>query len=63
MLVEGMVRTPQHADTHPMIWPVAALAVFLLGFAVVYGSVLQARIESGLATGGAEDALTDTDAA
>jgi hypothetical protein len=46
-----------------MIWPVAALAVFLLGFAVVYGSVLQARIESGLATGGAEDALTDTDAA
>jgi hypothetical protein len=26
-----------------MIWPVAALAVFLLGFVVVYGSVLQAR--------------------
>ena len=52
MLVEGMVRSPQHADTHPMLWPVAALAVFLLGFVVVYGSVLQARIESGLATGG-----------
>jgi hypothetical protein len=46
-----------------MIWPVAALAVFLLGFVVVYGSMLQARIESGLATGGPEEALTDTDAA
>jgi hypothetical protein len=30
-----------------MIWPVAALAVFLLGFVVVYGSVLQARLEAG----------------
>ena len=29
-----------------MIWPVAALAVFLLGFAVVYGSVLQSRLEA-----------------
>jgi len=29
-----------------MIWPVAALAVFLLGFAVVYGSVLQSRLET-----------------
>ena len=27
-----------------MIWPVAALAVFLLGFVVVYGSRLQARL-------------------
>jgi len=63
MLVVGMVRSPQHADTRPMLWPVAALAVFLLGFVVVYGSVLQARIESGLAAGRLEDALTDTDAA
>ena len=63
MLVEGMARPPQHADTHPMIWPVAALAVFMLGFVVVYGSVLQARIESGLAADGPEDALTDTEAA
>jgi hypothetical protein len=46
-----------------MLWPVAALAVFLLGFVVAYGSMLQARIESGLATSGPEDALTDTDAA
>ena len=30
-----------------MIWPVAALAVFLLGFVIVYGSVLQARVETG----------------
>jgi hypothetical protein len=46
-----------------MIWPVAALAIFLLGFVVVYGSVLQARTETGLATGTREDALRDTDAA
>ena len=30
-----------------MIWPVAALAVFLLGFVIVYGSVLQARVATG----------------
>jgi hypothetical protein len=29
-----------------MIWPVAALAAFLLGFVVVYGTRLQARIEA-----------------
>jgi hypothetical protein len=29
-----------------MIWPVAALAFLLLGFVVVYGSRLQARLES-----------------
>jgi hypothetical protein len=29
-----------------MIWPVAALAFLLLGFVVVYGSRLQARIET-----------------
>jgi hypothetical protein len=27
-----------------MVWPVAALAVLLFGFAVVYGSVLQTRL-------------------
>lgn len=32
-----------------MIWPAAALAVFLLGFVVVYGSVLQSRAEAGIA--------------
>jgi hypothetical protein len=30
-----------------MIWPVAALAVFVLGFVVVYGSLLQSRLEAG----------------
>jgi hypothetical protein len=29
-----------------MLWPVAVLAVFLLGFAVVYGSVVQSRLEA-----------------
>jgi hypothetical protein len=29
-----------------MIWPVAALAAFLLCFVVVYGTRLQARIET-----------------
>lgn len=32
------------ADDHPVIWPAAALAVLLLGFVVVYGSVLQSRL-------------------
>jgi hypothetical protein len=48
---------------HHMLWPVAALAIFLLGFVVVYGSVLQARTETGLATGADEDTRTHTDAA
>jgi hypothetical protein len=60
---EGIAGARQWADTQHMIWPVAALAVFLLGFVVVYGSVLQARTETGLATGAREDALRDTDAA
>jgi hypothetical protein len=50
------------ADTDLMLWPVAALAVFLIGFVVVYSSVLQARTETGLATGRREDAFTDSDA-
>jgi hypothetical protein len=29
-----------------MIWPAAALAVFLLGFLVLYGSVLQSRVDA-----------------
>ncbi len=28
-----------------MLWPVAALAVFAFGFVVVYGSVLQSRLD------------------
>jgi hypothetical protein len=29
-----------------MMWPAAALAVLVLGFAFVYGSVVQARFEA-----------------
>ena len=32
-------------DTCTMLWPVAALAVFVFGFVVVYGSVLQSRLD------------------
>lgn len=31
-----------------MLWPTAALAVVLLGFVVVYGSRLQARVEEAI---------------
>jgi len=34
-------------DSCDMIWPVAALAVFLLGFVVVYGSLVQSRLDVG----------------
>lgn len=40
----GMARSSCGADDSAMIWPVAALAVFLLGFVVFYGSVLQSRL-------------------
>jgi len=36
-------------DSCPMMWPAAALAIFVLGFAVVYGSLLQYRLEAGRA--------------
>jgi hypothetical protein len=45
-----------------MIWPVAALAVFLLGFVVVYGSVLQSRAETGTQRA-PEDSGVETDIA
>jgi hypothetical protein len=46
-----------------MIWPGAALAVFLLSFVVVYGSVLQTRVETGLTTRGREDSGVDSEIA
>ena len=46
-----------------MVWPVAALAVFLLGFVVVYGSRLQARLETGTGVGVHEDSGVDLDIA
>jgi len=59
----GIVPLHLRADTRPMIWPVAALAVFLLGFVVVYGSVLQSRVEAGFTRRGREDSGVDTDIA
>jgi hypothetical protein len=50
----GMGSLVDPADASPMIWPAAALAVFLLGFVVFYGSVLQSRLGT---TDGASDAL------
>jgi hypothetical protein len=31
-------------DRHPMIWPVAALAIGLLAFVIAYGSLVQGRL-------------------
>ena len=45
-LVPGIVRTLAACDTRLMIWPVAALAVLVLGFLVTYGSVVQRRVEA-----------------
>ena len=57
-----MTNDCRRTDIGSMIWPVAALAVFLLGFVVVYGSVLQARLEPRM-RGAAEDSGVDTDIA
>ena len=44
-----------------MIWPVAALAFLLLGFVVVYGSRLQARIDTVVTGAAHEDSGVDLD--
>jgi len=41
----GIVQERTRVDTCTMLWPVAALAVFVFGFVVVYGSVLQSRLD------------------
>lgn len=41
-----------------MLWPVAALAVLMCSFAIVYGSVVQSRMKAGLEA--AADPLLDT---
>jgi hypothetical protein len=43
-----------------MLWPVAALAVAIFGFVVVYGSVMQSRLNAGL-VGRAPDPATETE--
>jgi hypothetical protein len=40
-----MVGRRAKVDTCTVLWPVAALAVFVFGFVVVYGSVLQSRLD------------------
>jgi hypothetical protein len=59
----GIVPLQHRADTRRMIWPVAALAVFLLGFVFVYGSVLQSRVEAELTRRGRDDSGVDTEIA
>jgi hypothetical protein len=56
-----IVFARRDADMPLMIWPVAALAVFLLGFVVLYGSRLQSRLETGLKASSQGDSGVDTD--
>jgi hypothetical protein len=42
----GIALEDDRPDAEQMIWPVAALAVGLLGFVVVYGSIVQSRLAS-----------------
>jgi hypothetical protein len=44
-----------------MIWPAAALAVFLLGFVVLYGSVMQSRVEAGVVRRVRDEAIGETE--
>ena len=44
-----------------MIWPAAALAVFLLGFVVLYGSVLQSRVEARVTRGFRDEPGAETE--
>jgi hypothetical protein len=44
-----------------MILPAAALAVFLLGFLVVYGSVLQARVDTRATRLAHEEPIRETE--
>jgi len=44
--LQGSCLSGFGVDRCNMLWPVAVLAVSLLGFAVVYGSVVQSRLEA-----------------
>jgi lipopolysaccharide export LptBFGC system permease protein LptF len=61
--VRGIGLERVGADRASMIWPVAALAVFLLAFVIVYGTVLQSRVESALRGRMHEDSGVETDIA
>ena len=58
--VTGIAFACVRADRCSMLWPVAALAVLVVGFVLVYGSVIQSRLEAGFA-GRAPDLSTDED--
>ena len=45
-----------------MIWPAAALAVFLLGFVVLYGSALQSRAEARISRAPRDESIGETEA-
>jgi hypothetical protein len=55
----GIMLERGRADANRVIWPVAALAVLFLGFVVVYGSVLQSRLEAGVTDGAPDDSATE----
>ena len=57
-LVTGIVHEGGRTDDRYVIWPAAALAVLLLGFVVVYGSVLQSRLQAYIADGTHDDSAT-----
>ena len=42
----GIVFERSGVDERAMLWPAAALAVLILGFAIVYGSVVQSRVDA-----------------
>lgn len=41
----GIDFRPLLVDRSAVLWPTAVLVILILGFAVVYGSVVQARVE------------------
>jgi hypothetical protein len=59
--VSGIGAPADPADDDRVIWPVAVLAVLLLGFVVVYGSTLQSRLEARSPRRAADDAAADSE--
>ncbi len=48
LLVTGIAFAVVTLDRSAMLWPVAALAVLMCSFAIVYGSLVQSRVKAGL---------------
>lgn len=55
----GIATRHGRADHHRVTWPVAALALLLLGFVVAYGSVLQSRLETSITEPAPDDRGTE----